>query len=132
MDEEHKRLQSKVLSNRHLMAQSSRSIRSIHEFILEACDDTLESLDQAGLLERVAKALHEAKLHTAHLCWHEIVEPLRAHQKRLQAGQEAMRSQLTQLRTAYLKERCRSCGTWPDQGATGLMSWTESATSMSL
>ena len=24
-----------VLSNRHLMAQSSRSIRSIHEFILE-------------------------------------------------------------------------------------------------
>ncbi|CAJ1380890.1 unnamed protein product [Effrenium voratum] len=104
MDEEHKRLQSKVLSNRHLMAQSSRSIRSIHEFILEACDDTLESLDQAGLLERVAKALHEAKLHTAHLCWHEIVEPLRAHQKRLQAGQEAMRSQLTQLRTAYLKE----------------------------
>lgn len=52
----------------------------------------------------MAQKLHEAKISTAHLCWHEVVKPLRTHSTNQQIGINTLKSQLKQLRSDYLKE----------------------------
>ena len=59
----------------------TRFMRQSGDFFLKT-----EELTKGDFLNFMANKLHEAKISTAHLCWHEIVKPLRSHRANLQAG----------------------------------------------
>ncbi|CAE7558495.1 unnamed protein product [Symbiodinium natans] len=89
------------------MAQSSRAMRSVHESLLSGEEEAFtrgKPVDRVQLLNLLAKAMHDTKLCTAHLCWHDFVRPLRVHKAELEQGLQRLKAQLRLAREAYLKE----------------------------
>lgn len=103
--EDHQHFVGQVLSNAQLMAQSSRAMRAVHESLLTGAEELNEKpLDRVQLLSFLAKAVHDMKLCTAHLCWHDFVKPLRERKDELELGLQRLRTQLRMTRETYLKE----------------------------
>ncbi|CAK8998612.1 ANK_REP_REGION domain-containing protein [Durusdinium trenchii] len=106
-EEDHKVFMANVLNNFQLMARFSRFLRQAHDHAFKAEEEffaTGRPIDSEEFLKMIAIKLHEAKVSTAHLCWHEFVKPLRVHRVNLEAGVESLKTQLRQLRSEYLKE----------------------------
>mgnify|MGYP002803531096 CR=1 FL=1 len=105
-EQSHKNFIGDILNNFQLMARFSRFMRQANDFVFKAEEDRFVTgkLDGSALMNLVAQKLHEAKISTAHLCWHEFVKPLRTHKATLQQGIDALKTQLHQLRSSYLQE----------------------------
>ncbi|CAE7870931.1 unnamed protein product [Symbiodinium sp. KB8] len=113
--EDHQHFVGQVLSNAQLMAQSSRAMRAVHESLLTGAEELNEKpLDRVQLLSFLAKAVHDMKLCTAHLCWHDFVKPLRERKDELELGFDRLRvsgakfvlpATLTAIRLYYFKFR---------------------------
>lgn len=105
-DEDHKAFIANILNNFQLMARFTRFMRQSQDFFHKAEEECLASGKAMApeLLNLMAQKLHEAKISTAHLCWHEVVKPLKTHASNQQIGIDSLKSQLKQLRSDYLKE----------------------------
>eukprot|EP00931_Biecheleriopsis_adriatica_P017658 TRINITY_DN12581_c0_g1_i7.p1 TRINITY_DN12581_c0_g1~~TRINITY_DN12581_c0_g1_i7.p1 ORF type:complete len:1004 (+),score=250.22 TRINITY_DN12581_c0_g1_i7:63-3074(+) len=81
-----------VLGSPQLMAQSARSMQSLHSFFFppeaEAASGAPQQLNRSALLHEIAKVVHEVKVSTAHTCWFDVVQSL----------------QDTKARSSYLEE----------------------------
>jgi len=110
-DEDHKAFISGILNNFQLMARFTRFLRQSQDFFQKAEEEYLASgrpIGPSEFLNLMAQKLHEAKISTAHLCWHEVVKPLRTHSTNQQIGIDTLKSQLKQLRSDYLKDTKRN------------------------
>lgn len=106
-EEDHKAFIAGILNNFQLMARFTRFLRQSQDFFQKAEEEYLATgrpIGPSEFLSLMAQKLHDAKISTAHLCWHEVVKPLRTHSTNQQIGIDSLKSQLKQLRSDYLKE----------------------------
>eukprot|EP00931_Biecheleriopsis_adriatica_P017653 TRINITY_DN12581_c0_g1_i2.p1 TRINITY_DN12581_c0_g1~~TRINITY_DN12581_c0_g1_i2.p1 ORF type:complete len:1010 (+),score=222.01 TRINITY_DN12581_c0_g1_i2:63-3092(+) len=97
-----------VLGSPQLMAQSARSMQSLHSFFFppeaEAASGAPQQLNRSALLHEIAKVVHEVKVSTAHTCWFDVVQSLQDTKAEMYKNLEELKEQFHQARSSYLEE----------------------------
>eukprot|EP00931_Biecheleriopsis_adriatica_P017660 TRINITY_DN12581_c0_g1_i9.p1 TRINITY_DN12581_c0_g1~~TRINITY_DN12581_c0_g1_i9.p1 ORF type:complete len:1177 (+),score=222.87 TRINITY_DN12581_c0_g1_i9:63-3593(+) len=106
--EKHQLFIGSILGSPRLMAQSARSMRSMHSYFFppepEAVSGVPEQLNRSALLHEIARVVHEVKVTTAHTCWFDVVKSLQDTKAEMIQNLEEIKGKFNQARTSYLEE----------------------------